>query len=315
MITVTPSGRDVMVRLERGEGPGQGRWQTTHKLSNDGLIRLGDDGWELTAAGRRFLMMSDARRVHSVAALPRRVAHAVHALLTAGAGGQPAPPVDADGARPRAARRAGGPVPGGHLGRMSDDDNIEPPELGTLTVLWGDAEGDAPVRTRRLEMGSHCLHKSVELDHDAHRVFCRACKREVDAFDFLAGLAREWERYESWVRSHKRAARHAEDELDNIRRQLRNGKAQLRRLTKRVPPVAPNSVEDVVLRWLAAWRSSGHMSAFEIGRHVRWMLTATPRDQEEPGDWRTLGRAELAAEREGEPVREATVHELRPERS
>jgi hypothetical protein len=95
-----------------------------------------------------------------------------------------------------------------------------------------DRDADAPVRTRPRRPGKRlCLHYRVELDHDVRRVYCRDCEQEVDAFDALTLLARDFER---WTVSRDRAhreTRQAQAILDEVKRELRNAKARRRRQT------------------------------------------------------------------------------------
>lgn len=90
-------------------------------------------------------------------------------------------------------------------------------------------DDDAPVRTRKAKRAPFCRHLQVELDHNVRRVFCADCKAEVPAFDALHMLAHEFERWTDHRDRAEREARAAQTTLDDLKRQVRNAKAQLRR--------------------------------------------------------------------------------------
>jgi hypothetical protein len=56
----TGSGRDVLERLARGLGPGQGRAQTTRKLERDGLIKRTREGTAMDHNPRRYVLAVSA---------------------------------------------------------------------------------------------------------------------------------------------------------------------------------------------------------------------------------------------------------------
>lgn len=98
----------------------------------------------------------------------------------------------------------------------------------TLTLVLGEAGDDAPVRSRPRKAG-YCGHRRVELDGTARRVYCRDCGDEVDAWETLSMLAAEPERWERHRETARADAKRAQAELDDLKRRVRNAKAQLRR--------------------------------------------------------------------------------------
>lgn len=102
------------------------------------------------------------------------------------------------------------------------------PDEVTFTVLPGGGGEGSPVTRRYVPRA--CLHRRIELDDVARRVYCADCQAEVDAFDSLAMLSNEFDR---WVHARDRVKREAtqkQDELADLKRQVRNAKAALRRL-------------------------------------------------------------------------------------
>jgi hypothetical protein len=113
------------------------------------------------------------------------------------------------------------------------DDVVDEPagaEIVELPTGYTGAPDDVPVRRHRPEL-AHCLHRLTRLDVDAHRVYCRDCDAEVDPFGVLVQLAGAVERWENARDRAHADAKHAAAELAEIKRQLRNAKAQLRRAT------------------------------------------------------------------------------------
>jgi len=105
--------------------------------------------------------------------------------------------------------------------------------VADLRIIDGGGDGDPPVSTRARDPDKrYCRHRSAELDTTARRVYCRACGDELDAFEYLLDLARNWERYDRTVKDAKARAKSATKELDDLRRQVRNAKAQRRRATR-----------------------------------------------------------------------------------
>lgn len=97
-----------------------------------------------------------------------------------------------------------------------------------LVVGTRDSTEDAPLRRRRGRT-RFCLHRRLELDEEARRVYCSDCEAEIPAFDALVKFSREFER---WVIARDRAraeAVRASERLADLKRQERNAKARLRR--------------------------------------------------------------------------------------
>jgi RNase P subunit RPR2 len=165
--------------------------------------------------------------------------------------------------------------------------------LGGLRIIEGGGEDHAPMETREVSREVRfCQHMRVSLDTDAHRTFCRDCETEVDSFDYILRLAREWESYAAWARRHRDDAKRYAALVEDTKRQLRNVKAQLRRAGKKAAPVAPGSVEDVVLRWLDPWRKGRDTTM--MPDMLRWLLTASDPNVEAAGNWRAARDEERA---------------------
>lgn len=85
----------------------------------------------------------------------------------------------------------------------------------------------SPVRERPRER--FCRHERVELDGEARRVYCSDCKIEVDAFAALLNLSRHFVRWQTRYAQAARAAKQMEDQAAELKRELRNLKARVRR--------------------------------------------------------------------------------------
>lgn len=97
---------------------------------------------------------------------------------------------------------------------------------------------DAPVATQPRE-GGYCRHARVTLNSELHRVTCRDCEREVDAFAYLQRLASDWERYATHRKEAQRRATEAHERLKELLRLEQNARARLKRLDPEAEAKAP----------------------------------------------------------------------------
>lgn len=98
-----------------------------------------------------------------------------------------------------------------------------------IVSLFPEAEeGDEPL-TKRPKQG-FCWHRKFSLDGEAQRVYCRDCGREVPAFEALDTFAKEYQRHIDHRERAKREANSEQEKLEDVKRQVRNEKAKLRRL-------------------------------------------------------------------------------------
>jgi hypothetical protein len=99
-----------------------------------------------------------------------------------------------------------------------------------LRVIDGDGEdAGPPLCTKGRSTRRPCFHKRVQLDVEARKVICAECEAVRDPFDALLLLTDELERYYGWRDRYKAEAQLAADELADLKRQVRNAKAQLAR--------------------------------------------------------------------------------------
>lgn len=70
-----------------------------------------------------------------------------------------------------------------------------------------------------------CFHDAIELDEAACTVTCRRCGRVIDAFGFLVYLCNE----EHALLFARHDLKRVTEELAELKRQIRNAKAALRR--------------------------------------------------------------------------------------
>lgn len=101
-------------------------------------------------------------------------------------------------------------------------------EDAPVIPIRGEPAEDAGVRT--LPAPPICLHWGFALNEETRRVTCDRCGREVDAFDALARLAHEIDRYVYRLERLKGDERLAQARVDDLKRQERNVKARVRRL-------------------------------------------------------------------------------------
>lgn len=97
-----------------------------------------------------------------------------------------------------------------------------------LRVIDGGAE-DAPIVRRPRDR--RCSHRKFEVSETNRRVYCSDCDEEVDAIDVLLFLAKHRERYVHAAKSARAEARRVEARLTELKRDERNTRARLARLS------------------------------------------------------------------------------------
>lgn len=108
---------------------------------------------------------------------------------------------------------------------MSDDDE----ELKKFTdkIVRPDFGGGARVLETQDDPRPMCMHGYIQLFPRSKRVFCRSCRKELDAFDVLRDLAREWATV-TWLNQDQEKLRVKIDELkaeeQRIKARIRNGR-------------------------------------------------------------------------------------------
>lgn len=116
---------------------------------------------------------------------------------------------------------------------MNEEDENEDPKLVLLDLRQGPERPPAPV----FELIRHeCRHIwEVEVDARERIITCKRCKERLDPFDVVLMLssyeARLWGNL-SFVRN---ACVRAHEELEDLKRQIRNAKARIRRISTREP--------------------------------------------------------------------------------
>jgi hypothetical protein len=99
-----------------------------------------------------------------------------------------------------------------------------------LRVIDGEGEdAGPPLCTKGRGVRRPCQHKRVQLDVEARTASCAECGAVRDPFDALVALAGRLENYKGWGERYRAEAQRAADELEDLKRQVRNAKAQLKR--------------------------------------------------------------------------------------
>jgi hypothetical protein len=104
-----------------------------------------------------------------------------------------------------------------------------------VRLPWDGAAGgleDVPLTRERHRW---CAHRSVRLDPTARRVYCKACGREVDAFEALQTFAAEYDRHAVAVDSLRREEQERHAAIEGLKRERANLQAQIRRLQGKLP--------------------------------------------------------------------------------
>lgn len=96
-----------------------------------------------------------------------------------------------------------------------------------LRVVKGGNEDEPMLKTKRSER--FCAHDHVILYTNSRRVYCADCEDEVDAFSALQRFAERYERYVSSINRVKGDLKHYSETLRQVKREIRNARARLRR--------------------------------------------------------------------------------------
>lgn len=80
-------------------------------------------------------------------------------------------------------------------------------------------------------LGTSCKHPRLGVDAKTRGVSCQDCDAVVDPVDALLKLAERWDRYRGSILSHRKEIGRLQKQLDDLKRQVKNAKAQLRRTT------------------------------------------------------------------------------------
>ncbi len=94
----------------------------------------------------------------------------------------------------------------------------------------------APIQIERL--GRSCFQHPLWIDDLSGKVFCRVCKhqdgrhREISPLEALKQIAQEWDTHVGWADALRRDEKRLREEVEDLKRQRRNLKAQARRFWK-----------------------------------------------------------------------------------
>lgn len=120
---------------------------------------------------------------------------------------------------------------------MTDEDDIA--DVVQIHPGIDLADEDRPLASDRStyhdegEGGKWCPHRRYRLNDENHRVYCRDCEREVDAYRVLEQLARTPEQYMMSRRGAEARAKAVAERLANLERAERNAKSRRRTRYKR----------------------------------------------------------------------------------
>lgn len=93
------------------------------------------------------------------------------------------------------------------------------------------ADGDPHLQTKRFK--SSCRHKRFFIDPETRDVNCKACEAIVDPFDALSTIARDWDNAYHWLEQARGERRHLLDDIDKLKRERKNLRAQVNRLKRK----------------------------------------------------------------------------------
>lgn len=89
-----------------------------------------------------------------------------------------------------------------------------------------------PRRLHPKKSDKFCNHLALEVIEHTRTVQCKKCKAVLDAFDVLWKSATKQKNYLDWKGHYKAEEIKAREELEEVKRELRNAKARLQRARK-----------------------------------------------------------------------------------
>lgn len=106
-----------------------------------------------------------------------------------------------------------------------------PKDPNRLQVIEGGSEDERPP-VRTIRRAKTCLHDHLVLDHAERTVHCEDCDANVEPFDAIAAVSRNWDVSIAHLRHLRAEIRHHTAQLEVLKRSERNAKARARRARK-----------------------------------------------------------------------------------
>ena len=110
-------------------------------------------------------------------------------------------------------------------------ENDEKPDLSNVISIEHVKRKTTPEVLYRQPNQPWCMHQ-IRLDVSARLVTCGKCEELLDPFDALLHLTQNWKHYERNSKELAKALSEERAKLENLHREVRNLKAQKKRLTK-----------------------------------------------------------------------------------
>jgi hypothetical protein len=126
-------------------------------------------------------------------------------------------------------------VSDGH-GKLIAFPGVDPDKLPKFEIDELDKAIESPMQVEnRYAHGCPDWHRrGIKLNQVNRRIYCKTCGEELDMFEYIEQLARDW----AWTTSTHRSAvekrKVAEKRLDEVLRQERNAKARLKNAKRRL---------------------------------------------------------------------------------
>lgn len=147
---------------------------------------------------------------------------------------------------------------------------------------------DRPVASDTVKPGAEwCPHRRARLNDENHRVYCRECDRELDAYAVLDRLAREPERWIAARRGAEQRAKFVQRRLEDLLRLERNAKARQRSRHKRDDGEAVQLLR-ALMRVLGGSPREGELRGVYADAYAYLQRVDHDRDEAEPADRRGI---------------------------
>jgi hypothetical protein len=111
----------------------------------------------------------------------------------------------------------------------------QPPEAAVIDLDEARVKlADTPLRSKPSD---YCGHKFADIDRNKRTLTCRKCGAYLDPFNFLNGLAHEYDLYAVPLARVQKQLDETSAKLEETKRQERNARARLKRLQAKLPGV------------------------------------------------------------------------------
>lgn len=149
------------------------------------------------------------------------------------------------------------------------------------------------------DTGAFCMHEFLRLQKRDQSVWCRMCKMEVDAFDVLTKLSREWD----WATHFHQKKQELQAQLEELKKEEQLVKARIKNARKGSPEPKSTLYFEEWLRRLEAAQTYSEWS--DVGGWAAKFKWLTPEQESaiREANFRAKQRCEANGRKRGRHVK------------